>query len=239
MKTIGICIVTIEGGVVCHQEISREAARRGIAYPEIVTHTPLFETIGEAAAHGNFGSLASTLADSINKTARAGAEFAIIPSNTVHLVFEETAAKAKIPLLSILDVTAGHCKKAGYRRVGILGTAPTMQHRLYDRPLKACGIEAVYPDPDDQAALTNIILNELVRGIFLDATTACLEGMAQKLAKEADAIVLGCTELPLVMTEAGCRTALVDTTRILAHAALDLMRRSMPQFQMTYRRWWR
>lgn len=221
MKTIGICIPTIEGGVVCHQEIGREAARRGIAYPEIVTHTPLFEAIGEAAAHGNFAALAGVLADSVNKTARAGAEFAIIPSNTVHLVFEEIATKATIPVLSILDVTAGHCKTAGYKRVGILGTAQTMQHRLYDRPLAEYGIEAAYPDQAGQAELTRIILDELVRGIFLDATTARLEGMARRLAKEADAIILGCTELPLVMTEAGCRTALVDTTGLLARAALD------------------
>lgn len=221
MKTIGICIPTIEGGVVCHQEIGREAARRGIAYPEIVTHTPLFEPIREAAVHGTFGPLAATLADSVNKTAQAGAEFAIIPSNTVHLVFEEMAAKTTIPVLSILDVTAGHCRKAGYKRVGILGTSQTMHHRLYDRPLARYGIETAYPDEAEQAALTRIIVEELVRGIFLDATTARLEGMARALAKEADAIVLGCTELPLVMTEAGCRTALVDTTRILAHAALD------------------
>lgn len=222
MKTIGICIPTIEGGVVCHQEIGREAARREIACPEIVTHTPLFESIGEAAAHGNFAALADVLADSINRTSKAGTDFAIIPSNTVHLVFEEIAAKATIPVLSILDVTADYCKKAGYRRVGILGTAQTMQHRLYDRPLAEYGIETAYPDQAGQAALTHIILDELVRGIFHDATTILLEGMARKLAAETDAIVLGCTELPLVMTEAGCATSLVDTTRILAHAALDV-----------------
>lgn len=221
MKTIGICIPTIEGGVICHQEIGREAARRGIAYPEIVTHTPLFEAIGDAAAHGNFAALAGVLADSVDRTAKAGADFAIIPSNTVHLVFEEIAAKATVPVLSILDVAAAYCRKAGYKRVGILGTGQTMQHRLYDGPLAKHGIETVYPDQADQAALTGIILDELVRGIFLDATTARLEAMARMLAAETDAIILGCTELPLVMTEAGCGTALVDTTRILAHAALD------------------
>ncbi|MFA7667596.1 MAG: amino acid racemase [Burkholderiaceae bacterium] len=221
MKTIGICIPTIEGGVVCHQEIGREAARRGIPYPQIVTHTPLFEVIGRSVTHDDFQSLATVLADSINCTARAGADFAIIPSNTMHGVFDDIARQSDIPVLSILDVAGDHCVEHGYRRVGILGTTPTIQRRLYDAPLAGRGISTVYPSAADQDAMMKIIYHELIRGIFTDASRQQLEDITKRLAVNCDAVVLGCTELPLVLTEEACGTKLVDTTRILAHAALD------------------
>ncbi len=221
MKTIGICIPTIEGGTVCHQEIGREAARRGVDYPEIVTHTPLFAAVARSAVHDDFTGLAEALAASINRTAQAGADFAIIPSNTVHFVFDEIAARAKIPVMSIVAVTADHCARAGYRRVGVMGTLPTMRRRLYDAALAARGVEALYPSADRQGDIARIITEELIRGDFRDASTARLEAIARALAGEADAVILGCTELPLVMTEAGCGAPLVDTTRILARTALD------------------
>ena len=220
-KTIGICIPTIEGGVVCHQEIGREAARREIPYPQIVTHTPLFEEIGRSVTNDDFQALAAVLSDSINCTARAGADFAIIPSNTVHVVFDDVVRRSAIPVLSILDVAGEHCARHGYGRVGILGTTPTAQRRLYDAPLARQGLATLYPPQADQEAMMQIIYHELIRGIFSDESKRHLEGITQRLAADCDAVVLGCTELPLVLTEEACRTRLVDTTRILAHAALD------------------
>jgi aspartate racemase len=97
MKTIGICIPTIEGGVVYHQEIGREAHRRGIAYPQIVTHTPLYEAISWAVAHDDFEALAPVLIDSVNRTAAAGADIAIIPSNTTHIVLTKSQLALRSP----------------------------------------------------------------------------------------------------------------------------------------------
>ncbi|KAJ5167373.1 uncharacterized protein N7482_006154 [Penicillium canariense] len=222
MKTIGICIPTIEGGVVCHQEIGREAMRRGIAYPPIVTHTPLYAGIKQAVQTDDFDSLVAVLSDSINRTAKAGADFAIIPSNTPHIVYSETAEKSVIPVLSILDVTADHCKKHGYKRVGILGTTPTARRRLYDAPLEKRGITSVYPSESDQDLVHDIIQTQLVCGIFLDETRDKLVRIAKQLAPHCDAIILGCTELPLILNEENCMIKVVDTTRILSHAALDL-----------------
>jgi aspartate racemase len=221
MKSIGICIPTIEGGVICHQEIGREAARRGTAYPQLITHTLPYEAINWAVTQDDWESLLPHLVDSVDRTAKAGADIAIISANTVHIVFDKVAAQAAIPVLSILDVTSDYCLKKGYARVGILGTTPTIRHRIYDDPLAKRGIATAYPPQSDQDRMMNIIINELIRGVFLDQSREHLEDTAKRLAATCDAIVLGCTELPLVLTEEACGTKLVDTTRILAHAALD------------------
>jgi len=221
MKTIGICIPTIEGGVVCHQEIGREAIRRGICYPEIVTHTVLYEAIISSVKRDDFGPLVPVLIDSVNRTAQAGAEIAIISANTMHAVFDEVAAATVIPLLSILDVVSDYCKKHGYGRVGILGTTPTVRRRLYDVPLAKREITTVYPSQSDQDIMMNIIQTELIHGVFKDQSRNELEDLVKRLGATCDAVVLGCTELPLVLTEERCKIKLVDTTRILSHAVLD------------------
>ena len=208
--------------MVCHQEIGREAARRGMECPEIVTHTPKYEKIDRAISSDDFSDLGSTLADSVNRTAVAGADFAIIPSNTMHVVFDEVVANAKIPVLSIIDSTAARCQEAGYRRVGVLGTTSTAKRRLYDAPLASLGIDVVYPSDEDQDVLSGIIAEELTKGVFLDESRRSLERIAQRFHRDVDAILLGCTELPLVMSSDDFEVPLVDTTRLLAHAALDM-----------------
>lgn len=221
MKTIGICIATIEGGVVCHQEIGREAMRRGVAYPPIVTYTPQFEGIKQAINTDDFESLATILSNSTKIIAQAGADCAIIPSNTPHIVHHQTAKKSTIPVLSILEITASYCEKHGYKRVGVLGTTPTVRWGLYDAPLGKRGITAVYTSERDQDFVHGIIQKELIHGIFRNEMRDMLVSVAHQLAPKCDAIILGCTELPLVLNEENCGIKVVDTTRILAHAALD------------------
>lgn len=221
MKTVGICIPTIEGGVVCHQEIGREAARRGIAYPQIATHTPLFAPLKWSLDNDDFGPWIPTAIDSVNRTAKAGADIAIISANTVHVIFDQIAAGAVIPIISIVDAVGDYCMKNGYKRVGILGTTITIQKRIYDGPLAKRGIETAYPPLEDQDKMMEIIQSELIKGLFLKESTELLEDIVRRLGATCDAIILGCTELPLVLFEESCKVKLVDTTRVLAHAALD------------------
>ncbi|KOS37410.1 hypothetical protein ACN38_g11795 [Penicillium nordicum] len=221
MKTIGISIPTIEGGVIAHQEIGREAARRGIAYPQIVTHTPLYGDLEQALKSGDNQALAASLADSINRTAKAGAEFAIISANTPHIAFDDIVVQSNIPVLSILDVAADYCKKRGYKRVGVLGTNWTVKNALYNGPLQKREMAAVYVPDSDQEIVMNAIVNELINGLILESTTSELVRIAKELATRCDGIILGCTELPLVLTEQNCGIEVVDTTRLLSHAALD------------------
>ena len=219
-RTIGICIATIEGGVVCHQEIGRDASRRGIAYPEIVTHTPRYASIRRAVEQDELSELPDTLVDSINRMAAAGAELAIIPSNTMHLVYDLVRPRCAIPLLNIAAVAAQSCRSSGYARVGVLGTASTMKRRLFDAHLHEVGIEPVYPSESDMATLTRIIADELIQGIFRDDSVATLLAIAARVHLSAEALILGCTELPLVLTADNCPMPLIDTTRLLARAAL-------------------
>ncbi|KXG49366.1 Aspartate racemase [Penicillium griseofulvum] len=221
MKTIGICIPTIEGGVITLQEIGREAARRSIAYPQIVTHTPIYGDLEQALKSGNNQLLVELITDSINRTAKAGAEFAIISANTPHIVFDDILTQSNIPVLSILDVAANYCKMQGYKSVGVLGTTWTAKNRLYNGPLQERGMAAVYASDIDQTIVMDAILHELINGIFLEKTTGELVRIAKELATRCDGIILGCTELPLVLTEQNCGIDVVDTTRLLSHAALD------------------
>ncbi|KAJ5450316.1 uncharacterized protein N7458_006765 [Penicillium daleae] len=195
--------------------------RRGIAYSPIITHTPQFEEINQAVKTDDFDSLAAVLSESINRTAQAGADFAIMPSNTPHIVFNETAEKSTIPVLSILEVTASHCETHGYKRVGILGTKPTIRRALYDAPLAKRGIISVYTSESERDLVHDIIQTELIRGIYSKQTCDTLVSIASRLVPKCDAIILGCTELPLILNEENCGIKVVDTTRILAHAALD------------------
>lgn len=221
MRTVGICVVTIEGGVVCHQEIGREAARREVDIPEIVTHTPLYSDISRALAARDFSALAETLIDSVARLTIAGADFAVIPSNTVHFAFDEVDAASPVPLLSIVDATAEHCRAEGYRRIGVLGTAATVEGRLYDKTLAARGIEPSYPSGDVAGEIDSLIHDELVRGRFTREARDRVRGLVDSWPVPVDAVVLGCTELPLLLDGTDCAVPLVDTTRILAHAALD------------------
>lgn len=220
--TIGICIATIEGGVVCHQEIGREASRRGVAYPEIITHTPRYDRIRKAVENDDLGELPDALTESINLLADAGAEFGIIPSNTMHLVFDEVSARSRIRLLHIVAVAAEFCRAQGYRTVGVLGTGSTMRRRLFDAPLRGAGVEAVYPEDADMNRLTQVIATELIAGILRPDSVHDLTRIAARLGARADALILGCTELPIVLTPENCELPLIDTTRLLARAALDV-----------------
>jgi aspartate racemase len=220
LATIGICIATIEGGVVCHQEIGREASRRGIDYPEIVTHTPRYASIRRAVEADELSELPGTLIGSINLMAAAGAQLAIIPSNTMHLVFDLVSPRCSIPLLHIASVAAEFCRSSGFKRVGVLGTASTMKRRLFDAHLQRVGIDPVYPSDSDMETLNRIIATELIRGIFSNDSTAALLAIAARVHRSAEALILGCTELPLMLTADNCPIPLIDTTRLLARAAL-------------------
>lgn len=218
-------MATLEGGTLCHQEIGRQAALRGIGRPAIVACSPAsdqVEDLPETLASGDFSCVGPLFGELIGQLKAAGATFAIIPANTVHFAFDQIASRSPLPLLSILDVVARNCVAQGYRRVGILGTAATMQGRLYDTPLDVMNIATVYPDEADMQMVNRIILDELINGIFLPSSRDYLQALAHKLhTRGADAIILGCTELPLIMLAEKAAMPMIDSTRLLAADALD------------------
>lgn len=163
----------------------------------------------------------SLLCDGILRLHRAGAEFAVMASNTPHMFFEEVAAAAPIPILSIVEETAREAEDRGFQRVGLLGTRMVMEGAFYRGPFTRRGISVVVPESGECARVHEMIVKHLVCGDFRDEIKSELLGVARRLHREQgiEALVLGCTELPLVLHEDDLGIPALDTTDIHVRAA--------------------
>ena len=152
----------------------------------------------------------------------AGADFGIIATNTMHIVFDEVQAAAGMPLLSIVDATAESIRAAGLTVVGLLGTMFTMREGFFREGLGRSGIEVLLPPPDDQVRINEIIYQELCRGdVRAESRQATLEMIDGLRERGAQGIVLGCTEIPLLVRPRDCSLPLFNTTILHAEKALD------------------
>lgn len=188
----------------------------GEDYPHLIINSVnMTEMIGYVST-GDMDKLVSMLVRAIDETAAAGAEFAAIASNTPHIVFDEVKARSSLPLISIVDETCLEAGRAGCRRVAVLGTLFTMRSGLYTRAFNELGIEAFVPDERGQAEVYGIIFPNLENGIVLPKEKERLLEISGKLIKEhqADALVLGCTELPLAIKPGDLDTLILDTAQI-------------------------
>ncbi|MEN3030500.1 aspartate/glutamate racemase family protein [Chromobacterium amazonense] len=224
-KTIGIAGVTVPGAIDCLSKIHRLCADRFPAHhhPRFVLDQPDFGIVHQAQDDDRWDKVADSIVGSLQRLAGAGAELAVIPANTVHLVVDDIRARAPIPLISMLDVVADACAARGLKRVAILGTRWTMARRLYQAPLAARGIAEVIPDEAQQAIVQRAIFSELVpTGRASDETLAALLQVVQSMqAQGCDGVALACTELPLVLNDANCGMPAIDTTLTLAEAAMN------------------
>ena len=141
----------------------------------------------------------------INSLHRAGAEFAAIASNTPHIVFDEIKTKSPVPLLSIVEETCNKAKKMELKRVGLMGTKLTMETDFYKKPFISKGISVAVPSEEEQQLIHHKLFSEIEFGIFKESTKEELLAIAKRMADEEgiDALILGCTELPLILTEDG------------------------------------
>ena len=223
-KTIGIAGVTVPGAVDCLSKMHRLCAGRFAAHhhPRFALDQPDFGVVHQAQDDDRWDRVADSIVGSLQRLAGAGAELAVIPANTVHLVVDDIRARAPIPLISMLDVVADACAARGLKRVAILGTRWTMARHLYQAPLAARGIEEVIPDEAQQAVIQRAIFEELVpSGRASEATLAALlQVVAAMKAQGCDGVALACTELPLALNDANCGVPAIDTTLALAEAAI-------------------
>ena len=166
----------------------------------------------------------AVLALSIERLARTGADFFFCPANTAHVALEHVGPTLALPGLHIADVTAAAAARDGRRRVGVLGTRFTLQSGLYERALGKYGIEAVAPNATDQNAIDDMIFGELVLGAFTQTSRdACVSIINQLAKRGCDAVALACTEIPLLLAaDQNCTPPRLDTTRLLARAALEV-----------------
>jgi aspartate racemase len=165
---------------------------------------------------------AALMVDAALRLERGGADFLVIATNTMHIAAPQVQAATSLPLLHIADPTAERIKAAGLRKVGLLGTAFTMEQDFYKGRLsREHGLEVLVPDADDRAAVHRIIYSELVQGRILDASRqAYREAIARLVARGAEAIILGCTEIMLLVGQEDSAVPLFDTTGLHAEAAV-------------------
>jgi aspartate racemase len=156
------------------------------------------------------------LAGEVERLARAGADFGVVAANTPHLVFDELQERSSIPLISIVDATCRASKARGFRRVGLLGTRYTMEAPFYRDGLARAGALMFLPSPEDQEYVHDKYMGELVAGVILPETKAGLLGIVERLrSRDAiEAVILGGTELSLILHEGDAVVPLLDTTKI-------------------------
>jgi aspartate racemase len=166
-------------------------------------------------------AVARLLAASAHKIAKAGADFAICPDNTYHQSFKYLIPQSPIPWLHIASAVAEEAHGLGYARLGILGTKYLMEGGVYPEALEEFKIEREIPDEADREKINEIIFKELVNGIFPETSRLYFNEVAEKLkARGCDAVVLGCTEIPLIVRPDDTPLPTLDSTRLLARAAL-------------------
>ncbi len=222
-RHIGIAAVSAEGAALCYRTICAEAAPilGTHRHPEITMHTyPLADYVGNLGA-GRWEEAARLLSSSASKLAQAGAELLICPDNTLHQALDLVRDESPVPWLHIAEEVVAAASSRGFERLGILGTRDLMEGPVYPTKLASTPIAHEIPGPDERARIDQVIYDELVYGRFEEPARRDFQAIIHTLAKRGcDAVVLGCTEIPLLISEADSPLPILDSTRILARAAL-------------------
>ncbi|HKZ73931.1 MAG TPA: amino acid racemase [Steroidobacteraceae bacterium] len=222
-KTIGIVAHSDEGGALCFITACREgAAQMGVhMHPNIVLSAVPMGLSMEAWESDDYDTIARHLTRGVQMVADAGAHFYICPDNTAHIVLERIAAQLPLPGLHIAEVVCAEITGNNWRRVGLLGTKWTMTGPIYAAALARRGLEQLTPEPAIQTRLNSAILDELCQGSFTAPTTQLfLQAIDELKARGAECVILGCTEIPLIVTPENSALPVVDSTRLLAKSAV-------------------
>jgi aspartate racemase len=222
-KHIGIIACSAEGAALCYRTICAEApALMGEhMHPEVSMHTP---PLGEYMVHirtGDWREVGNLMLTSARKLAAIGSQIAICPDNTIHQAFEYVQAESPVPWLHIADSVAAEAKAHGWSNLAILGTRYLMTGPVYPQTLEKYGIACQIPEQADREKIDDIIFKQLVNGIFPEQSRLYFNDVIQQLKdRGCDAVVLGCTEIPLLVDPDDCPLPTLDSTRLLARAAL-------------------
>ena len=220
---IGIVGCSAEGAALCYRTICAEGAAwlGPHAHPEVSMHTPSLAQYVRLLEQGDLEGVAGLMLASARKLAAAGADFLICPDNTIHQALHLVEPQSPLPWLHMPRIVAREAKARGFRRVGLTGTTWLVRSDVYPHELHTAGIECVRPSDADCEEVGRIIMDELVPGRILPASVSKFEAVVARLRDQGcDAVVLGCTELPLIMGDANAPIPALDSTRLLARAAL-------------------
>lgn len=222
---IGILAHSAEGATLCYRTAWLEGvARMGPHnHPEITLTGVAMHHALAAWERGNLELLRSIFLADAKKLAAAGCDFFVLPDNTAHIALEAPGAPFPIPCLHIGEVVADRAVQGGRRRIGILGTDWTMTGSVYPDAFGRRGLEWAIPDERDRRIVHNIIFDELCLGVFTDESRAAFVAIVEKLAaRGCDAVALVCTEIPLLIGADDSPLPILDSTRLLARAAVEV-----------------
>jgi aspartate racemase len=225
MRTIGLVggtswVSTIEYYRIINGEIN--ARRGGQASARIVLYSVDFGEIDALHAQGDYDGVGSLLADAARKLASVGADCLLLCANTMHMHAARVQGAVSVPLVHLVDATAREIRSSGLGKVGLLGTRLTMERDFYAKRLNAGGIEVLVPEKDEREFVHRTIHEELVKSVFRPESRQGFLGIIRGLAaRGAQGIVLGCTEIPLLVAPDQSPLPAFDTTRIHALAAVD------------------
>lgn len=226
MKTIGLIGgMTWEATEIYYRLINLAVQRRlgGMHSASIVMRSLDFTEPERLARTAQWNILAALFVDAAHDLQRSGAEMLLLCANTAHIVAEEVEAEISIPLVHICDCTAARIKADGLKRVVLLGTAYTMQEDFFKERIRSADIDVFVPDEADRATIHRVIFEEIVFGKLEETSRqAYREIIARQVANGAEGVILGCTEIPLLVKQADSPAPLYDTTEIHALAAADL-----------------
>jgi aspartate racemase len=220
---IGIVACSAEGAALCYRSICIEApAVMGAhAHPQVSLHGHSLADYVRCLERDDWSGVAELMLDSASKLAKAGAHFLICPDNTIHQALPHLIERSPLPWLHIAAVVAEHAQERGYRRLGLTGTRWLVDSDVYPQQLTTRGLEYVRPESAARDAINRIIMEELVCGVFKPEAIAYFQWVMRQLqAQGCDAVVLGCTEIPLLMNDANSPLPTLDSTRLLARAAV-------------------
>jgi aspartate racemase len=220
---IGIVACSSEGAALCYRTVCLEGARflGALDHPEVSMHTHSLALYMKCIDGNDWPAVAELMLSSAHKLARCGADFLICADNTIHQALPWVLPRSPLPWLHIAEVVAAEAAARAYRRVGITGTRYLVDSEVYPEKLSARGLEYLRPNPAERAEINRIIFEELVAGVFRPEAVSYFQQVLGRMKDEGcDAVVLGCTEIPLIMSDANSPLPTLDSTRLLALAAL-------------------
>ena len=224
-KTIGILGgMTPESTTVYYEHIIRTyQKRRGdYGFPEIIIYSVSFQRYENWMISGQWDNIAEGLTEAVLSLSKAGADFCVIATNTMHKVFGHIQTHSPIPLLSIIEATAEDIQDRKMNTVGLLGTRFTMQEDFYKDGLAESGIQTIIPNDEGLKIVDDIIFHDLGKGVIRpDSREKYVDIVRQLHSQGAEGVILGCTEIPLLISEADCDVPLFNTTILHAEKALE------------------
>jgi len=221
---IGIVACSAEGAALCYRTICIEGPRLlgPHAHPEVTMHTHSLADYVRCLDRDDWQGVAELMLAAAKKLAMCGANFLICPDNTLHRALPYLEDRSPLPWLHIAEVVAEQALARGFRYLGLTGTRWLVESEVYPAKLAARGLRYLRPEPAERAENDRIIMNELVCGVFAPQGVASFQRVIRRMKENGcDAVVLGCTEIPLIINDENSALPTLDSTRLLARAALE------------------